>query len=568
MPKPEADCMNEEKELNTENWWKWGDPSQSFHLDQYPKLKSFLEEKWERKLYDDFGFPSWQARVPRTGYSQEKVHHLFPGLNLDQIQVDPISRLKHGLGKSYHDTIRSFVEESIDLPAFVLLPETEEDIQHILAQAAKHQLRIVPFGGGSSVTGGLQADHSKGDAFTLSLQRMNQLLEFDPESHTAVFQPGAYGPDIEKMLNKRGFTLGHFPQSFEFSTIGGWAATRSAGQESGRYGKIEDMIQALWAVTPRGIIGSQDFPRHANGIDLHRLFLGSEGTLGIITRIKVKIQRKPKDRIWVSAVFRSFEDGMNAIREMIQQGFHPAITRLSDEDETRLYSLLSSHEPAGIERLIRNWMKSRLKNKGYGKPAVLMVMIPVEHEVNKAEGKAIRMILKKKGGALIPASTAENWEASRFSLPYLKDTLIQHRILIDTFETITSWHELKSLYDHIRSRLGSESNFFDSGGLLLCHISHIYLTGASLYFTMLAPQEKGNEVDQWKAYKEVVTQAIFEKGAAVSHHHGIGKDHQQWYLHSMKKTDRALLKAIKQHLDPDHLLNPNKLFDEPEQSNS
>ena len=313
-------------------------------------------------------------------------------------------------------------------------------------------------------------------------------------------------------------------------------------------------------VTPSGIIENNDFPRHACGTDFHQLFLGSEGTLGIIAQAKLRIHKKPRHHLWKIALFKNFEAGSIALREIVHSGIHPAIARLSDAGETDFFSLISHLEKSGLEKLVQNLTKSYLKSKGYSEPCLLMMRFTIRNESDNIAANIALKIAKKNGGQQMPSSVAANWENTRFSLPYLRDTLVEHRVLIDTFETITQWNNLLPLYQHIHNSLKSKSDYFSKGGTLLCHISHIYVTGASLYFTMIAPQQPGDEVNQWRQLKKIVSDAITEKGAAISHHHGIGKDHQHWYLQQLNPDARKLLRAIKHHIDPKNILNPEKLY--------
>ena len=389
---------------------------------------------------------------------------------------------------------------------------------------------------------------------------MNKLLDIDTVSETATFEAGIYGPELEKILNQKGFTLGHFPQSFEFSTLGGWIATRSAGQESGLYGKIEDMVLGIKTICPSGTIEHTDFPRHASGIDFHHLFVGSEGTLGVISEAKMKISKLPKEYIWTVALFKDFESGAKSIREMVQSGIHASITRLSDVTETKILSLMSNSESTGLKKMLQDWFKTRLKKQGYTNPCILMMRFAIQNDIDKQQPKIAQRFCKANGGKSLPANVSSTWEENRFALPYLRDTMVEHRILIDTFETVTYWNNLQNLYKSVNEALKTKSNFMQEGGHLFCHISHAYSTGASLYFTMLVPHQVGQELEQWNTCKKIVSDAVIEAGGAISHHHGVGKDHQKWYLQKLSPEAKKLLIEVKKHLDPNSILNPDKLF--------
>ncbi len=557
--------MTNKTKEQTSNWWKWGDPAQSFHLSDYPKLKQYLEERWSLKLTEDFSFPDLSSTVTEPPYSEERLQEMFPELPAASISIDNQDRLAKAVAQSYHEIIRLFNKERPPLPACVLSPKEPEQVMHILTKAQEHNLKVIPYSGGSNVTGAAEAEEED-TAVVLNMRHLNQIESIDHESLTVTCQTGIYGPDLEQNLNAEGLTLGHFPQSFEYSTLGGWLATRSAGQESGFYGNIEDMVLGATIATPTGWLQPSDYPRHASGIESLPLFLGSEGTLGIITEAKMRVHPLPDEHKWVVGLFRHFEEGVQAVRDMVQSGIHPSITRLSDEGETEMLSKFSREEPTGASKMMRDLMKRYLNARGYEQPSILMMRFPVHNFADEAKAREAARFVRNNDGQLLPSSSAGNWEKNRFSLPYLRDTLIQHRVLIDTFETATYWSNLLPLYNHIHHQLQANSNFFEKGGILFCHISHIYETGASLYFTVLAPHQQGAEVQQWRQLKEVATTAVYEGGGAVSHHHGIGKDHRKWYLQDTSDEIQGLLQTVKNHLDPDHILNPGKLFDEAKKS--
>lgn len=538
--------------------WRWGNIANAVHLNNFPKLKIFLENKFGGKLNPDFKIPD--LNISSSKFSEIELKNIFPNLKENQISLKDDDRLRYTLGRSYYDIIKAFSNQNFFPPDFILFPETSEDISHILKQAVLNRIKIITFAGGSNVVGSF----GTGDASpfcVLNMQRLNRLVEIDFQSHTATFETGIFGPQLEKILNEKNYTLGHFPQSFEFSTLGGWLALRSAGQESGLYGKIEDIVLQMKVITPSGIIEDIGFPRHACGSDFQHLFLGSEGTLGIIVEAKMRIHKKPENYFWKIALFRNFENGAEALREIIQSGIHPAVARFSDVSETQLSSLISHKEQSAGQKFIQSIMKSWLKSKGYNEPCVLMMRFAVRNESDYTAAKIAMQIAKKHGAQKLPSSVAASWESTRFSLPYLRDTLVEHRVLIDTFETITSWKNLIPFYHHIKNALKSNSDFFDKGGILLCHISHVYETGASLYFTMITKQDKEKEIQQWQSLKKIVSDAILKNGGAISHHHGIGKDHQNWYLHQLNPETKKLLQAIKNHIDPENILNPGKLID-------
>lgn len=546
--------------MNNDNWWRWGNPNEAQNLKDYPKLIDHFEELWSIKLKNNFKIPD-KFEIPLPSFTLEDFKSIFPKLKEDQFSNSNEDRLKYSIARSYHDILKVFKNTIRSYPDFILFPKSEEDIKHILNTCNNNNIKLITYGGGSNVTGATDCDNSHEKIAMLNMTRMNAMSALDDESLTATFQAGIYGPELEKHLNGKGYTLGHFPQSFEFSTLGGWIATRSAGQESGLYGKIEDMVLRLKVLCPSGSLEHQDFPKHASGIDFHSLFIGSEGTLGIITSAKMKISKLPGSYNWTVALFKDFQHGSLAIKEMVQNGIHASITRLSDAEETKILSLMSHSEKSFAKTQIEKWVKARLIKKGYDRPCLLMMRFAIKQPSDKMQITDAKAICKKHNAKILPSNISSTWEKKRFSLPYLRDTMIEHRLLIDTFETVTYWSNLNDLYNGIRKALAERSDFFEKKGLLFCHISHAYETGASLYFSMIVPQEKNQELEQWKQYKTVVSDAISELGGAISHHHGVGKDHQQWYLQKLSLNAQKLLQTIKHELDPKNILNPGKLFD-------
>lgn len=543
--------------------WRWGDPERSVSLADFPELRAFLEARWETSLDPDFEPPDGTRHLPETRLSEDDVRDTFPDLQPRQCSTADDDRLAHALGKSYHDLIRLFTGTPVPAPDVVVYPDSVEDLRHIVERASGREIELITFSGGSSVTGALEVeDGADRPTASLDMRRLDEPVALDERSHTATFQAGIAGPDLESHLREHGLTLGHFPQSFEHSTLGGWLATRSAGQESGAYGKIEDMVLGMKVVTPAGLIETTGYPRHASGVDTYPLFLGSEGTLGVIAEATLRVRRRPDEYQWLAALFEAFEAGIEGVRHVLQSGLRPGIVRLSDPMETRFLSTVSDGERTGLSRLVRAVTKRYLRWRGFTEPCLLVLGQPVLSDADRATMRAAKSVLERHGARFVPTASASTWEEQRFALPYLRDSLLEHRLLIDTFETVAHWDDAADLYRHVFRALDEESDYFEAGGLLFCHLSHVYETGTSLYFTLLAPQERGHEVEQWRELKRIATEAVVERGGAVSHHHGVGKDHREWYRRGLSDEERALLGAIKGHLDPAGVLNPGKLFDD------
>jgi alkyldihydroxyacetonephosphate synthase len=471
--------------------------------------------------------------------------------------TEKYDRLTHSLGRSYLDLVNLRRGLIANAPDAVVYPKDEGEVARLLGFARVNRISVVPFAGGSSVVGGVEPMRPRGvkGTITVDLRRMNRLLDVDTVSLTATVEAGISGPKLEDELNAKGFTLGHFPQSFEFSVLGGWIATRSAGQVSTKYGKIEDMVESITLVSPIGRLDTKAVPASASGPDLKQVLVGSEGTLGVITKVKLRIRHFPTVRRYEGLMFKSFRDGINAIRETMQSGLIPTMMRLSDPDETTVSLMLSSQ---GMTTRLGLWMLERL---GYvpTRQCVMILGVEGEHSAVEAERQVAVRACKRNGAFAIGKGVGRTWLDERFKLPYLRDVLLDHCILVDTLETATTWDKLEALHAAVKKSIEEAIAEMDVTGLAFAHVSHAYPDGGSIYFTLVAPQVKGEEVQQWLRIKRAATDCIMQNGGTLSHHHGIGKDHAPWIKQELGENGLALLKAMKKELDPEGIMNPGKL---------
>jgi len=430
-------------------------------------------------------------------------------LNAD---VSDSARLEHAAGMSTVDLLLARNGEVPGVPDGVVRPETHDDVLDILRIASANRVAVVPYGGGTSVVGGLHAVREGfAGVVALDLGRLDRLVEIDPLSRTATFEAGIRAPRAEELLAGHGLTLGHFPQSFRYATLGGFAATRSSGQASTGYGRFDQMVVALRAATPTGSLDLGRAPQSAAGPDLRQLLLGSEGAFGVITRLTLRV--RPASRLRYGGwQFPSFDAGLSAVRELAQSGAPPAVVRLSDEAESAL---------SGVDGCL----------------AIL-------------SGDTV-----PAGGVSLGPAPGKAWEESRFHAPYLRDALLDAGALAETVETATFWDRLPETYAAVREALASS---FEAASVM-CHVSHVYETGASLYFTVVAPQED-DPVAQWRAAKRAASDAIVRTGATISHHHGVGRDHRPWYASEIGPVGVSMLRAVKQAVDPAGILNPGILL--------
>jgi alkyldihydroxyacetonephosphate synthase len=479
--------------------------------------------------------PAARAALARAVPSGEEPHPF--------LRTDDESRIRHTRGKSTPDLLRIRAGETSDAPDAVVLPGGHDEVMAVLRACAEHGVAVVPFGGGTSVVGGL-APRTAGPFVALDLGRLDRLVHLDPVSRTATLQAGLPAPRAEALLNERGFTLGHFPQSFEWATIGGFAAARSSGQASAGYGRFDEMVVALTAATPRGTLDLGRAPRSAAGPDLRQLVLGSEGAFGVITSITVRVHPVPAVKVYEGWRFPSFEAGAAALRGLAQDGPPPTVLRLSDETET----MVGLADPEAI---------------GARSSAGCLSIVGFEGTPADVADRRARTgeALARAGGEPLGTEPGESWAHGRFDAPYLRDALLDAGAFAETLETATFWSRLPGLYEAVREALTTTLAGAGTPPLVMCHISHVYPTGASLYFTVVAAQ--GDPVlEHWARAKHAANDAIIAAGGTISHHHGVGTDHRDWYAQEIGPLGMDVLRAVKGRLDPDGILNPGVLVPE------
>ena len=470
-----------------------------------------------------------------------------PGSLSHLVTADPEQRAAHTMGKAYRDVMRALRGRAGRVPDLVAHPESEQDIAGLLAWAGEAGVAVVPYGGGSSVTGGVEY---RGDAHaavvSLDLTRMNRVLEVDKESRAARIQAGALGPALEAQLRPHGLTLRHFPQSFEFSTLGGWLATRAGGHYATLRTHIDDFTESLRVITPIGASESWRLPASGAGPSPDRLVLGSEGTLGIITEAWMRLQEKPVFKSAASVTFSSFADALQAVRSIAQSDLHPANCRLLDSGEAALSG--ASHDGSAV--LILGFESAHA---------------PVDHRLRQA----VELARSHHGQAEEPATepgtppgaAVDAWRSAFLRMPYLRDALARMGAVVETFETAVTWDRLPQLIDAVRTQVGNAAQMATGHPATVnCRITHVYPDGAAPYFTVLAAGRPGSEVAVWDDLKTVANEVLHRHKATITHHHAVGRDHRPAYDRQRPDVFAAALRATKHTLDPHGILNPGVLI--------
>ncbi|MYQ44785.1 FAD-binding protein [Streptomyces sp. SID4985] len=520
-------------------WNGWGDPAKAAPLPE--NVTGLLRDLLGVRPRATAPLALADLDLPGTPAGPATLNALADAVGgPEHVRTDAESRIRHTRGKSTPDLLRIRAGDLVDVPHAVVLPGSHEQVLAVLRACAAHRLAVVPYGGGTSVVGGLAPQRR--EFIALDLRRMDGLLDLDPVSRTAVLQPGLRGPEAEALLAARGFTLGHFPQSYEWATVGGFAAARSSGQASAGYGRFDEMVLGLTLATPEGTIETGRAPRSAAGPDLRQLILGSEGAFGVITSVTVRVRPLPEQRMYEAWRFASFAEGTAALRRLAQDGPRPTVLRLSDETET----LIGLAQPDSIGSATAQGCLAVAGYEG------------TEEDVASRRERAAA-VLRDSGGTFAGAEPGERWAHGRYSAPYLRDALLDAGAFAETLETAAFWSRIPELYSAVRTALTDTLTGAGTPPLVMCHVSHVYENGASLYFTVVSAQGE-DPVAHWTPAKHAANEAILAAGGTISHHHGVGTDHRDWYVREAGPLAVDALRAVKHRLDPDGLLNPGVLL--------
>jgi alkyldihydroxyacetonephosphate synthase len=536
-------------------WWGWGVDRDAMSL---PASAQALIEQ---------GLGVKEAPAPRVELDAIELppSRLDAGLReriaaivgADGLRDDQLARVSHAAGRSYPDLVR-LRSGQVSGPDAVVYPRSHDEVRALLELCADAGVAVVPFGGGTSVVGGVEPDGGSFAAvIALDLGRMAAPLGLDEVSLTVTVQPGITGPQLESALAESGLTLGHFPQSWEYVTIGGSVATRSAGQASTGYGRIDKQVLGVKLAAPAGQLDVKPHPGTAGPTPaLRELVVGSEGVLGVITEVTLAVRPAPEVRQYEGWSFKSFAAGVEAFRELEQAHAAGDVSRLSDEAETML-SLASAGASGGLAtRLVQRYLKLR------GREGGCVAILGFEGDAEEALDRAnrARSLLRANGGLRLGSRPGAAWQDQRFRAPYLRDELLDRGVMVETLETATSWANLHHLYTAVAEALRTSLSERGTPPLVLCHVSHLYPSGASLYYTFMAAQQRGQELEQWRAAKTAASDAIIAAGGTITHHHAIGADHAPWVRAEIGDTGVDVLRAVKARLDPRGIMNPGKLL--------
>jgi alkyldihydroxyacetonephosphate synthase len=479
---------------------------------------------------------------------------LLPALPAPTL-TEPEVRLRAACGHSLPDLLALRTGAIAAFPDGVCFPETAEQVVEMLKAASTACVAVIPRGGGTSVVGGVTVRPGTRPIVVLSLERLRGLVCVDTTSQLATFRAGTLGPEVEATLAPHGLRLGHEPQSFELSTVGGWVATRSAGHRSTGVGKIDELVAGLELATPKGIWRLPPLPGSAAGPELRRLVIGSEGRLGVITEATLRVRPLPESEDGLAVLLPGWAAGVELCRELLQAKVPVEVLRLSDPAETSFGTTLVHLSPLAA-RVSRALFGLRRYRQGC---LLLLGWAGGAQEVMLAEQTAARL-WRAKGGLALGRSGWRRWRDERFRHPYLRDELLSAGWGVDTLETAAPWASLGAVYSAVRQAMSSACERMGFRVAVLCHLSHAYRDGASLYFTFLWPLARGAELAQWRALKGAATEALLETGGTLSHHHGVGTIHAPYLEREVGQTGIAALSALARELDPQGVLNVGVLL--------
>jgi alkyldihydroxyacetonephosphate synthase len=499
------------------------------------------------------------ALEPQPDAAYETVLKSVPVSRLPAHQLVDISteaRLTHARGQSLPDWVALRSGHIDTFPDGVAYPQTEEDVRTLMNYAQKAGFTVIPYGGGTSVVGHINPSISDKPVLTLSLEKMTRMLNLDEFGRTAIFEAGVTGPDLEQVLQRRGYTLGHYPQSHEYSTLGGWIATRSSGQQSYKYGRIEQLFAGGRMETPRGLIELPHFPASAAGPDIKEMILGSEGRMGVITQAKVKIRCVPEVEEFYGVFFPSWEQGSEAVRQIAQEEIPVSMLRLSNPQETETTLILSG----------KSWVSAAdkgLRLIGYGGRRCLLLFGVTGSAVHVRRARAQAIYLcRKQSGLFVGTVVGHTWEKSRFFSPYLRNTLWELGVVIDTLETAIPWLSVLSASAAIPASIVEAAHKCSEEVLVFAHLSHVYRDGASIYTTFLfrRPTDPDELLASWQVMKRAASLTIQKYGGTITHQHGVGTDHAQYLPAEKSPLGMDAIRAACKSFDPEGMMNPGKLL--------
>jgi len=544
-------------------WWGWGNEGVGFHHEDKPGFAPFVlnavgldllkATKAEEPSFADL-------RVPASNAEASLIEALVAVSGDEYVTTDDMVRVIHTYGKSLRDLVRirnNWIERAPDV---VVYPADEAEVQGIVSAAVAANAVIIPFGGGSNIAGSLEPLPTETrTVISLDLGRLRLVLGIDEEAGLARIQAGSQGPDLEKQLNDKGWTIGHFPDSFTHSTVGGWVATRSSGMQSDKYGDIADIARGLRMVRPAGVVDIRPVPSASTGPSVREMILGSEGRLGVITEVTVQVHRTPEVREINGYLFPSWEAGIAAMHEISESDARPTVTRVSDARESG-FSFATGKAKTGFDP--QKVLMAYLKARGWDLEGINLSFIGFEGSASHVayEKKIVARIVKKHGGLGVGKGPGVLYDQKKFDTPYLRDFLLDRGAAADVSETAAPWSRLNEIHDAVYAAANEAYEQIGTPGWIMSHLSHSYHSGACLYFTFAFVHDGADAIAQYDVVKRAIQQAFVDHGGTISHHHGVGREHAPWLAQDISPEGVALMSGLFATADPKKNFNPDKII--------
>jgi alkyldihydroxyacetonephosphate synthase len=544
-------------------WWGWGVPGVAFHFEDKPGFAPFVAKAVGLDLHAvaPLDPPSFDGLQVPESRDDGRIRAAAAAVVGDAaVTGDAMDRVVHTYGKSLRDLVRVRAGVLPRTPDLVVYPGTEDEVQALVTALVGLDAVLIPFGGGSNIAGSLEPDPAESRVIvSVDLGRLDRLLDIDEASGLARIQAGALGPVLEAQLNERGWTIGHFPDSFTHSTLGGWVATRSSGMQSDKYGDIADIARGMRVARPGGLLEVRPYPSASTGPSVRELILGSEGRLGVITEVTVQVHRVPAKRVIHAYFFPNWSAGLAAMQAIAAGDVHPTVTRVSDARETG-FSLATAKESKGLSALAQRGLMAFLRRRGWDLDELCLSFIGYEGEPDHVgrQRKAVERIVKEHGGIGVGTGPGVLYDQKKFDTPYLRDFLLDRGTAGDVSETAAPWSKLRPVYDRTIAAAEEAYRTLGRQGWIMCHLSHSYHAGACLYFTF-AFVFGDDPVGEYDVVKTAVQQAFADAGGSLSHHHGVGLEHAAWMPDAVSPEGVGVLQGLFAATDPGANLNPAKI---------
>ena len=568
---PNPKQPDETREVHSENvahmkWWGWGVEGVGFQHENKPGFAPFVAEAVDLDItvapvvpHDLTALP-----IPEPKLSEDLQGALSDIVGHGHLHTDPHTRIVHTYGKSLRDLVRLRTADIPRIPDVVLYPGDEAEVQRIVDVAVAEDAVLIPFGGGSNISGSLEAPPEEPrPVLSVDLGRLNRLIDIDEQSGLARIQAGTLGPDIERQLGAKGWTMGHFPDSFTHSTLGGWVATRSSGMQSDKYGDIADITRGFRVAVPGRMLVIRPLPSTATGPSVREMILGSEGRLGVITEVTVQVHRLPEERLILGYLFPSWEAGLAAMQDISTSDAHPSVTRVSDARETR-FSFATRKKTSGvsISSLVSKGLMKVLEKRGWDLKAVCLSFVGYEGGKSHVsrEKSIVRGIVAKHGGIVLGKGPGQLYDQKKFDTPYLRDFLLDRGAAGDVSETAAPWSRLHELYTRTVAAANAAFDQIGVTGWIMCHLSHSYHSGACLYFTFAFRFTGDDHLAQYDVVKSAIQQSFVDNGGTLSHHHAVGTEHAPWLEQDISTAGVAMMDGLFTAVDPGRNLNPGKII--------